>query len=193
MLGLLVPTSGEVKISGNSPRQAISNWQHSIAYMPQQVSLLDASIRENIHLDFGVSHDSDEEILEILSVVQLHDFVSKLPKGLDTFIGENGSMLSGGEKQRLGIARVLYTKPKILFLDEATSSLDPATELVLNNALIGITKFATVVVVAHRLSTIKEFEQILYLDAGSSLGIGTFDQLRNTVPKFKQQCIALGL
>jgi ABC-type multidrug transport system fused ATPase/permease subunit len=193
MLGLLVPTSGEVKISGNSPRQAISNWQHSIAYMPQQVSLLDASIRENIHLDFGVSHDSDEEIFEILNVVQLSDFVSKQPNGLDTLIGENGSMLSGGEKQRLGIARVLYTKPKILFLDEATSSLDPATELVLNNALTGITKFATVVVVAHRLSTIKEFEQILYLEGGSSLGIGTFEQLRNTVPKFKQQCMALGL
>ena len=193
MLGLLIPTSGQVMISGNSPRQAISNWQNSIAYMPQQVSLLDASIRENIHLDFGVAYDSDEEIFEILKVVQLHDFVSNLPNGLDTLIGENGSMLSGGEKQRLGIARVLYTKPQILFLDEATSSLDPATELVLNNALIGITKFATVVVVAHRLSTIKEFEQILYLDGGNSVGIGTFDQLRNTVPKFNQQCIALGL
>jgi len=193
MLGLLVPTSGQVIISGNNPPQAISDSQHSIAYMPQQVSLLDGSIRENIHLDFGVSSDSDEEIFEILRVVQLHDFVSNLQNGLDTLIGENGSTLSGGEKQRLGIARVLFTKPKILFLDEATSSLDPSTELVLNNALIGITKFATVVVVAHRLSTIKEFEQILYLDGGNSLGIGTFDQLRNTVPKFKQQCIALGL
>ena len=193
MLGLLVPTSGQVIISGNTPARAISNSQHSIAYMPQQVSLLDGSIRENIHLDFGVSSDNDEEIFEILRVVQLHDFVSNLQNGLDTLIGENGSTLSGGEKQRLGIARVLFTKPKILFLDEATSSLDPSTELVLNNALIGITKFATVVVVAHRLSTIKEFEQILYLDGGNSLGIGTFDQLRNTVPKFKQQCMALGL
>jgi ABC-type multidrug transport system fused ATPase/permease subunit len=193
MLGLLVPTSGQVIISGNTPARAISNSQHSIAYMPQQVSLLDGSIRENIHLDFGVSSDNDEEIFEILRVVQLHDFVSNLQNGLDTLIGENGSTLSGGEKQRLGIARVLFTKPKILFLDEATSSLDPSTELILNNALTGITKFATVVVVAHRLSTIKEFEQILYLDGGNSLGIGTFDQLRNTVPKFKQQCMALGL
>lgn len=193
MLGLLTPSSGSVVISGMNPQQAITIWPNSISYLPQQVTLLDASVRENIHLDFGVSGDSDDEIFRILDVVLMKEFVSTLPDGLDTRIGENGAKLSGGEKQRIGLARVLFSKPRILFLDEATSSLDPVTEMSINSALSNITEFATVVVIAHRLSTIRNFDQILFLDQGNNLGIGTFEQLRSGVPSFKQQCDALGL
>ena len=193
MLGLLVPTSGSVSISGKSPQHAITCWPNSISYLPQQVTLLDASVRENIHLDFAVSEDSDDEISRILNIVQLKELVSNLPDGLNTRIGENGAKLSGGEKQRIGLARVLFSKPKILFLDEATSSLDPVTEMTINSALSDITEFATVIIIAHRLSTIRNFDQILYLDRGNNLGIGTFEQLKNSVPSFRQQCAALGL
>ena len=155
-MGVLQPTSGSVQISGLSPLQAIISWPGAISYVPQDTLIISGSIRENVGLGFSNLESFDELIWESLALAQLEDFVRNLPGGLSAQVGERGTQLSGGQRQRLGIARALFTRPKLIVFDEATSSLDVATEFEVSQAINALRSRVTIVLIAHRLSTIRK-------------------------------------
>ena len=193
MLGLLEPTSGVIKTSGKKPSYVLKHWPGMVGYVPQQITMINGSIRENIALGFEPDMFNESEYLEAIGIAQLHQLMSESPLGLNTQIGENGNRLSGGEKQRLGIARALLLKPRILFLDEATSALDGKTEFDLNSALVGLKGSITLIVIAHRLSTVVQADKIVYLEKGKILAVGNFREIREKVPKFDEQATLMGL
>lgn len=184
LLGLLEPDSGCVEISGKSPREAIAQWAGAISYVPQQVNTIDATIGDNITLGYEGGPIDPSEMRRCLEIAGLYDFVLSLPDGLNTFVGENGSKLSGGQKQRLGIARALLTRPRILVLDEATSSLDHKTGSEIHTALSKLKYEATIVSVAHRLDTIRNADQIICMSDGKIIATGNYEQISREFPKF---------
>ncbi len=187
LLGLLEPKSGSVHISNLAPISAIKKWPGAISYVPQDVMIVNGSIRDNVTLGFPNEIHRESEITRALEIAQLWDFVESLPQGLDTYVGERGSKLSGGQRQRLGIARALFTNPKLLVLDEATSSLDGMTEQGISKAVEALSGEVTVVIIAHRLTTVRNVDQVVYLDKGRVLSAGTFEFVRNQVPDFNAQ------
>jgi ABC-type multidrug transport system fused ATPase/permease subunit len=193
LLGVLDLTDGQIEISNVSPSEAVDRWPGAIAYVPQEVVIINSSIRENIALGFAPIESVDKLCWEALEVAQLDDFVKKLPDGLDTQVGEKGARLSGGQRQRLGIARAMFTKPKLLVLDEATSSLDGQTELDLSGAISSLQGAVTVVMIAHRLSTVRDADTLVYLDKGRVVAEGKFDEVRANVPNFDRQAQLMGL
>jgi ABC-type multidrug transport system fused ATPase/permease subunit len=193
MLGMLEPDSGTVAIAGVSPKQAIETWPGGIGYVPQSVALFDSTVRENIAL--GLTPDSYDESLiwRALEIAHLSNFIDSQPAKLDTLIGERGVRLSGGQRQRLGLARALFTRPKLLVLDEATSSIDTETEHAITEALNSLAGDTTIVTIAHRLSTVRRADQVVYLEAGRVISIGAFEQVRLEVPQFERQAQLAGL
>lgn len=192
-LGVLQPDSGLVKISGLPPLQAIESWPGGIAYVPQDVKLANASIRENITLGFSVSSISEHLIWKALAQAQLDDFIVSLPKGIETIVGDGGQQLSGGQRQRIGIARALLTSPKLLVLDEATSSLDGSTELDISEAINSLKGDVTTILIAHRLSTVKNADKVAYMSDGKILAVGSFDHIKREIPDFEKQAAIMGL
>jgi ABC-type multidrug transport system fused ATPase/permease subunit len=184
ILGVLPPSSGEIKISGVDPREAITSWPGKISYVPQDVYISNSDIRQNVALGLNIEEIIDSQIEGALSKAQLMDFVHESPEGLRTLVGERGSRLSGGQRQRLGIARALYSNPELLVLDEATSALDGETENEITSTLLSLKGEITLIVIAHRLTTIKEADEIIYLREGEILGRGTFDEVRAQVNEF---------
>jgi ABC-type multidrug transport system fused ATPase/permease subunit len=193
ILGILRPDSGSVLISGVSPVDAIRMWPGSIGYVPQDVVLSHGTIRENIALGFPESLISSELIWKALERAQLAEFVRALPNGIETSTGERGSKLSGGQRQRIGIARALVTNPKLLVLDEATSALDGVTESELTKTFLNSSFGITTIVVAHRLSTIKDADLICFVKNGEILASGDFETLKRLVPDFSDQAELMGL
>ena len=193
LLGLLLVQSGKIQISGVSPSDAVKNWPGAIAYVPQEVKLIRGTFRENIEI--GLALDETNPLALEAAIISSHltALVNELPNGLDTVIGEAGFQLSGGQKQRLGLARAFYTNPKILILDEATSALDSETEREISESLNSIKGSATVVVIAHRLSTVRDADQVVYIDKGQLVAAGTFEEVRNLVPNFDEQAKLMGL
>ncbi len=179
MLGLLEPQSGSVLINGQSIEDAKQSWQKQIGYIPQTIFLMDDSLRRNIALGIADSEIDEVAIREALKSAQLEDFVASLPEGLDTVVGERGVRLSGGQRQRIGIARALYHRPSVLVLDEATSSLDTETEHGVMQAVQALQGDKTVIIVAHRLSTVEYCDRLYRLDAGRIVDEGTFDEVMN--------------
>ena len=179
MLGLHDPQSGSVLINGLSIEDVKQSWQKAIGYIPQTIFLMDDSLRRNIAI--GIADDQIDEvaIVEALKSAQLEDFVASLPEGLDTLVGERGVRLSGGQRQRIGIARALYHRPSVLVLDEATSSLDTETEHGVMQAVQALQGDKTVIIVAHRLSTVEYCDRLYRLDAGRIVDEGTFDEVMN--------------
>jgi len=167
ILGILHPKQGSVVYNGKSIHHHFSFWAKNIGYIPQVIYLLDENILENIA--FGIkSEDIDEEkAWKALEQAQLKEFVQTLPDGLYTQIGERGVRLSGGQRQRIGIARALYGNPEILVLDEATSALDNETETAVMEAIQGLKGSKTVIIVAHRLSTIEHCDVIYKVEKGA--------------------------
>ena len=162
----------------------IGSWRKKIAYISQDNYFFDASIE--INLKYGCEFEpSKQEMLLALEKAQLKEFLGKLPKGLATEIGERGIQLSGGEKQRLSLARAILRKPEILILDEATSAMDSHTEQLIQDAILEVVKGKTSIVIAHRLSTIKNADKIILLENGRLLEQGSFDQLMILGRKFK--------
>ena len=155
ILGILTPDEGGVFWQGKSIHHHISEWSSKVGYIPQQIYLLDESIRENVA--FGIERKciNEDKVWCALAQAQLKDFIESLPEGLDTVVGERGVRLSGGQRQRIGIARAMYEDPPILVLDEATSSLDNDTEKAVMEAIMGFAGNKTMIIVAHRLSTIE--------------------------------------
>ena len=193
MLGVLVPSSGEVTLSGVNPREAVRTWPGAIAYVPQAVSVENSDIAQNIVMGFDRDSVPEAEIHRAIRSAQLEDFIDSSPDGLKTSTGERGSALSGGQRQRIGIARALLTRPKMLVLDEATSALDGTIESEITSAINLLKGGTTLVTVAHRLSTIREADKVIYLENGKILAVGTFDQVRSKVPQFDSQAKLMGL
>jgi len=193
MLGALEPQTGEVKISGLSPRVAFSQWPGAVAYVPQDSPVINGTIRENLSLGYPAKEVVDQYCWESLKQAHLDDFVKSLPKQLDTYVGDRGTRLSGGQKQRLGIARALITNPKLLILDEATSSLDGITESEISEELRNLKGEVTLIVIAHRLSTVVNADRIYFVDSGILKGVGTFSELKAAHPEFLEQASLMGL
>jgi ABC-type multidrug transport system fused ATPase/permease subunit len=193
LLGVLTPDEGTVLISGLPPLLAVAKWPGAIAYVPQDVAISSGTIRENVALGFPEEQATDELVTSALKVAQLDQFVSDLPSGLDTQVGERGAKISGGQRQRLGIARAMFTKPHLLVLDEATSSLDGETEASISDAIHALRGSTTVVLIAHRLSTVRDADIIVYLANGKIKTMGTFNEVRKAVPDFDRQAKLMGL
>ena len=177
ILGLLQPSSGRITIDGRDIFQALRSWQRKIGYVPQSIFLVDDSMRRNIA--FGLKDaDIDEPRLQAaVRMAQLEEFVASLPPGLDTIVGERGVQLSGGQRQRVGIARALYHEPEVLIFDEATSALDNQTERAVIGAIEALRGEKTLVIVAHRLSTVRVCDRLVFLRDGRVAGCGSFDEL----------------
>ena len=193
LLGNLTPQTGNIEISGMSPFAVISKWPGAIAYVPQDTLIFEGTIRENISVGYPISDATNERINYSLKTAQLLDFVNSLPLGADTPVGDRGSQLSGGQRQRLGIARAMFTKPKLLVLDEATSALDGQTEHEFTLALEAIKENTTVILIAHRLSSVMHSDKLFYLEKGKLLAEGTFEYVRSSVPNFDKQANLMGL
>lgn len=192
MLGLLKPDTGSVLISGLSPASAISSWPGAIAYVPQDIIITSGTIRENISLGYPSNIATDELIHRSVKVSQLDEFISGLDHGIDMHVGEAGSKLSGGERQRLGVARAMFTKPRLLVLDEATSALDSETEYSLSQAINSLRGETTIVMIVHRLSTVRNADLVVYMDSGKILATGTFSEVRSVVSEFDEQATRMG-
>jgi len=193
MLGIIQPDAGRVIVSGKAPMDAIGTWPGAIAYIPQDVVIFNGSLRENIALGFTETSSHNSKISRAVELSSLSKLVSSLPNGEDSKVGERGTNLSGGQRQRLGIARALFTNPKLLFMDEATSSLDGITESEITESISTLRGEVTIVVIAHRLSTVRSADQVIYLQNGSIQAIGTFDEVRSRVPEFDAQAKLMGL
>lgn len=166
ILGLLTPSAGKVVVDGVDIQSCIRQWQDQLGYVPQSIFLTDDSLRRNVA--FGLPPDSIDEaaIWRAIRAAQLEQFVNELPRGLDTMVGERGIRLSGGQRQRIGIARALYHNPQVLVLDEATSSLDIATERGVMEAIRALHGDKTIIIVAHRLSTVEHCDRLFRLEDG---------------------------
>jgi ABC-type multidrug transport system fused ATPase/permease subunit len=192
MLGILNPSGGLIQLGGMSPTDIYLKWPGAVAYVPQNTNLINGSLKKNICLGFDPDSIADEIVEELLKSVKLDEFLLA-PDGIHTSVGEQGNRLSGGQKQRLGLARALLTRPKLLILDEATSSLDAETENQISEFLLSKKGELTMVVVAHRLSTIMQADRIVYFSNGEVRGVGTFNDLRSEVQEFNLQANAMGL
>ena len=193
LLGILEPTNGNVKISGLSPESAIEVWPGAIAYVPQDVVIVKGTIWENVALGYPKSSVDEKLIALALQMAKLDSFVSQLPLGINTEVGEDGIRLSGGQRQRLGIARALLSKPKLLVLDEATSSLDGETEMEISESIQDLKGDVTIIMIAHRLSTVRKADKVIYLNEGKVISVGSFQQVRASVPDFDHQAQLMGL
>lgn len=177
LLGLLEPDEGRIVVGGKPMREVRDAWQVAIGYVPQDVVLIDDTIRANIAFGIPDNEVDHDRLLAAIGLAQLDDFVADLPEGLLTQTGEHGVRVSGGQRQRVGIARALYHRPSTLVLDEATSSLDSKTERRITETVEGLHGDLTIITVSHRLSTVRRADTIHYLDAGALVASGTFDEL----------------
>lgn len=192
LLGLLTPTRGTIVIDGRPLVDVMAAWRSHVGYVPQEVTLFDGTIAQNIALTWG----DDLDLLRVEQAArraQLWDVVQQRADGLGTRVGERGLTLSGGQRQRLGIARALYNDPLILVLDEATSALDTRTEADVAAAIHDLRGDVTVIAVAHRLSTIKDSELVLFMKDGTVTAQGTFEQVVAESPDFAAQAKLAGL
>ncbi|MFE5670496.1 ABC transporter ATP-binding protein [Agromyces sp. NPDC056523] len=178
VLGLLRPTEGEVVVGGRSIGDDLAGWYAGLGVVPQDVFLLNDTLTTNIA--FGVPHDEvdPERVREVIRMSQLLDLIDELPDGLDTIVGERGVRLSGGQRQRIGLARALYRSPRVLVLDEATSALDNVTEHEIAKTLGTLQGTLTIVIVAHRLSTVRHADTLVFLKDGQVEAEGTFEEVR---------------
>lgn len=193
LLGILEPDNGSVLISNKSPLDAISEWPGSIAYVPQDVMIMNGTIKENVAMGYPGGSYSDESIWEALETAHLSEYVRSLEKGIDSPVGDRGTRISGGQRQRLGIARAMFTKPHLLVLDEATSALDGETEAQISDSIQKMRGEVTVVLIAHRLSTVRNADKVVYLEEGKLISEGTFEEVRERVKDFDRQARLMGL
>lgn len=178
LLGLMAPEQGALNVDGEVLKgQQLRAWQNSVGFVPQSIFLADASIRENIAFGLPPSEINDEHVLRAAQMAHLNELLETLPEGLDTRVGERGIQLSGGQRQRIGIARALYDDADVLVLDEATSALDGITEKLVMDAIHDFAGKKTIVMIAHRLATVKKCDTIYLLKNGRVEAQGTYDEL----------------
>lgn len=184
ILGILEPDNGSVAVDGRPLIEQRDAWQRSIGYVPQDVYLVDDTLRANVALGWFGAEIDEERVVEAIGLAELDAVVEALPDGIDTRVGERGVRLSGGQRQRVGLARALYTRPSVLVLDEATSNLDQATERQIVETLAVLQGGVTMIVVTHRISTVRNCDRIVYLDGGSVRALGSFADVCSSVPEF---------
>jgi ABC-type multidrug transport system fused ATPase/permease subunit len=187
IVGLLQSRSGSLEIDGQVVNDANRRaWQSKIGYVPQQIYLFDDTVAANIALGVPADEINMSAVERVAKIANLHEFVvERLPEKYKTKVGERGVRLSGGQRQRIGIARALYQNPHVLIMDEATSALDNLTERAVMDAVQSLTDEITLVMVAHRLSTVKTCDTIFFFENGELTGQGTFDKLLETHTQFK--------
>jgi ATP-binding cassette, subfamily B, bacterial PglK len=185
IVGMLTPTSGRVSIDGRDIHEGLSSWLAKLGVVPQMVFLVDDTLRANIAM--GVDHEDidDEALADAIRLAQLTDFVASLPMGLDTVVGERGVRVSGGQRQRVAIARALYSRPQVIVFDEGTSALDNATEASLISALDRLRGRHTIFLVAHRLSSVRNCDRIIFLERGRISDVGSYDELLSRSDGFR--------
>jgi ABC-type multidrug transport system fused ATPase/permease subunit len=191
ILGLHAPQEGRIAIDGFDVTSRPPWWRALLGYVPQDVYILDATLAENVAFDVPRHAIDPARLATALQRAQLDEVVGRLPDGVDTWLGERGVRLSGGQRQRVGIARALYRQPQLLVLDEATSALDNETEHQIAATMRALRDEVTMVIVAHRLSTVRTADQVAFLSGGMVEDIGTFDDLQNTNADFAH-LVALG-
>ena len=190
-LGLIDPTEGEIEVLGSAIADVSLAWRRELGYVPQTIFLADDTLEANIAFGLDRSAIDTERLGEVIRMAHLEDVMNSLPDGTATRVGERGVRLSGGQRQRLGLARALYRSPAVLILDEATSALDNSTEATISETIKRLHGEMTTIIVAHRLSTVRSCDRIVYLDAGTVAGIGTFEELSASNPGFAH-LVALG-
>ena len=179
ILGLLKPDSGQIFSDDLDIFSNLKQWRSKIGYVPQSIFLLDGTIKENILLGKENNRNQDNELKKVLKSCQLENFISSLPDGLNTEIGERGVNLSGGQKQRIGLARALYKDPDIIIFDEATSSLDYESERLIINSLEDIRANKTLIMIAHRTSTLERCDKVFLVKEGKIIREGTPEEILN--------------
>ena len=185
VLGLLEPVGGGIRVDGRDIRDDLAGWQALIGYIPQDIYVIDDTLRRNIALGRKDDEINPAQLDHALALAQLTDFVDDLPQGLDTVVGERGARLSGGQRQRIGIARALYHDPEILVMDEATSALDGETEKEITSAIGQLGSDKTLIIIAHRLSTVRYCDRIVLLEGGRIVDQGSFTELAERNPEFR--------
>lgn len=179
IIGLLVPNSGMVALDGRDVLLDMRKWQDQIGYVPQSIYLTDDTLRRNIAFGLAEEEIDDAAVSRAISAAQLEEFVNQLPEGVNTVVGENGVRLSGGQKQRIGVARALYHDPEVLVLDEATSALDEETETEVMDAVLNLQGSKTMLIIAHRLSTVEQCDQLYKLEKGKVVASGSPKKIIN--------------
>ncbi len=189
ILGLLEPQEGRITVDGSNIHDNIRGWQQNVGYIPQSIYLLDDTIRRNIA--FGIPDEDIDEgsIWEAIKAAQLEEMITRLPNGIDTMVGERGVRLSGGQQQRIGIARALYSNPDLLVMDEATSSLDNLTEKYVIDAIERLKGDRTIIMIAHRLTTVKNCDTIYMMKEGEIVDHGTYYELLEDSKDFRRMSL----
>jgi len=182
LIGILNPQSGSISVNGREITNDRRYWQDRIGYVPQHVYLMDTTIRRNVAFGLPEKSINNQDVEKALRLANLWDFVQGLPEGLDTMVGERGVRLSGGQRQRLGIARALYGNPEVIVLDEATSALDTETEREIVESFREIAHDHTLIVVAHRTSTLAHCSRLIRLEKGRIVQEGTFEEVIGSLP-----------
>jgi len=182
LLGLGAPTAGSVRIDGWHPQALRLAAPGLVSYVPQKPGLVSGSIADNVALGIRTENVDRERVRTVLAQAQLLDFVDSLPEGIDTRVGKQSEAFSGGQVQRIGLARALYVSPRLIVLDEATSGLDASTEAVISSTLRELSGELTIIVIAHRLSTVQRADTVVVLEGGRVVAEGDFATVRRTVP-----------
>lgn len=193
LLGLLEPTAGRLLIDETPLADVLASWRARVGYVPQEVSLFDSSVAHNVALAWARESIDEAKVRRALERAQLLRVVEERPEGIWDEVGEDGGRLSGGQRQRLGIARALYSEPLVLIMDEATSALDTATEAAVTEAVKELSGEVTVIVVAHRLATIRHSDQVCFMRDGRLVASGSFDEVVGAAPDFAKQAALAGL
>ena len=193
ILGVISPDAGRVQVGGHAPSEIVLRWPGAMAYVPQDIAIINGTVRQNVAMGLPDHLAHDDRVWEALERARLSEFLLTSREGLDTVVGEHGVKLSGGQRQRLGIARALYTSPRLLVMDEATSALDADTEAAVTDTFTSMSGEVTLVIIAHRLATIRHCDQVAYLSHGRLVASGTFADVRTEVPDFDRQAQLLGL
>jgi len=186
ILGILEAERGQVCVDGRDIQQDLPSWHRTLGYIPQAIFLMDGTVRQNIALGLAEREIDDVAVQRAVVAAHLDEFVGQLPEGLNTTIGERGVRLSGGQRQRIAIARALYHDPQVLVMDEATSALDNLTEQVVMEAVNALKGQRTILMIAHRLTTVKDCDRIVFLQAGQIAAIGSYEDLAGSHHEFKR-------
>jgi len=183
--GLLNPQEGSVLVDGIDAKSNLRSWQDQIGYIPQNIYLSNDTIKTNVAFGVNPKDINEDTVWQALRLAQLDKFVAGLPAGLETEVGERGIRLSGGQRQRIGIARALYHDPQVLIMDEATAALDNETERAFMTSLERLSGVKTILIIAHRLTTVKACDLIFFLKAGRIVDSGNYAELLEKCPEFQ--------
>jgi ATP-binding cassette subfamily C protein len=187
IIGLLQPSEGHVEIDGHKLEgEIVARWRKAIGYIPQVVYLSDDTIKRNVAFGVDDREIDAARVERALAAASLDELVASLPDGIDTFVGERGVRLSGGQRQRIGIARALYLEPRVLVLDEATSSLDGVTERQIVDAIEKLRTDRTMIVIAHRLSTVRSCDRLVFMEHGRIQDVGSWEEIHARNPGFQR-------